>query len=196
MLTVPRLEDILKIEEPDSDENSAAAEAPGIKLPVKPLPRVETALQPALVVGVIAAAALVFALAFALRNTAWKSSPWVLLLGALALAPPLVVGGYTFLRDQELEPYQGRELAARAAICAAVYVVLWGVLWGLKHWFLPNAAPLESWSTLFLVGPLLAIGTLSAVLSLDLDAGNGFFHYCLYVGVCVLLRLTMGLPAL
>jgi predicted Zn finger-like uncharacterized protein len=197
MITVPTPADMIEFHEPDSEESGGEGEVEGEKLSAfKPLPRIEATVQPVWAAGIVMAVVLVFAIAFALRSSDWKSSALVLALGAVVLAPPLVLGGYTFLRNEELEPYQGVEMAARAAICAGVYVVLWGVLWALKHWFLPGDTPLESWSTLFLLGPPLAIGTATAVLSLDLDAGNGFFHYCLYLGVCVLLRLAMGLSAL
>jgi hypothetical protein len=162
----------------------------------QPLARVETRVRPTMVAGVSLAVALAFAVAFGLRGSAWKSSGVLLGLGALVLAPPLVLAGYTLLRNQELEPYQGTDLAARVAVCAAVYAALWAVLWGLIHWLLPADTALESWSTLFLLVPPLAVGSIAAWGTLDLDLGSGFFHYCLYLGVCVLLRLTMGLAAL
>ena len=77
-----------------------------------------------------------------------------------------------------------------------IWFLLWGLLWALKSLFLPTGSPLESWSAIFLLTPALAIGSVTAWASLDLDPSSGFFHYCLYLGVCVLLRLAMGLPAL
>ena len=43
-------------------------------------------------------------------------SPIVLGIGAVLLAPPLVLAGYSFLRDDELEPYSGRALWIRAGV--------------------------------------------------------------------------------
>ena len=45
--------------------------------------------------------------------------PWVLGLGAFAVAPPLVWAGYSFLRDDELEPHRGKSLVLRVLICSA-----------------------------------------------------------------------------
>ncbi|HZZ28324.1 MAG TPA: hypothetical protein VFE46_10020 [Pirellulales bacterium] len=197
VITVPTVEEIVKIPEPEAEEDGEPGTSQRKKLAdFKPLARVETQVQPVTAVGIVVAIVLSIAVAFVLRGSEFKSSGLLLALGALLLAPPLVWGGYTFLRDQELEPYGGRELVVRGAICACVYAILWALLWGLKNWFVPGGESLESWNILFLVCPPLAIGTATAVLSLDLDAGNGFFHYCLYFGVCVLLRLIMGLSAL
>jgi hypothetical protein len=108
----------------------------------------------------------------------------------------LVVGGYSFLRNQELEPYQGSELLVRVAICAAVYAGLWGAIWALQHFLVGDSAAMEAWHWVALAAPPLVIGSLTAFGTLDLDVGSGFFHYALYLGVCVLLRLAMKLSAL
>jgi hypothetical protein len=123
-----------------------------------------------------------------------KSSFLVLGLGAVVLALPLVIGGYSFLRNQELEPYRGGELLVRAAICAAVYAALWGAMFAIKHFLIGSEGSLETWNYAVLAGPALVIGSLTAFATLDLDFGSGFFHYVLYLAVCVLLRLTMKLP--
>ncbi len=49
---------------------------------------------------------------------------------------------------------------------------------------------------LFLGIPPLVVGLLTVLACYDFDFGTGFFHYSLYVLVCVLLCLTMGLPPL
>lgn len=193
LIAIPAAPMEIKIHEPDPDDvPGGKSRLPKIQL----LPRVETKLHPAVAAGVAAAVLVSFGIALALRGTSWKSSPWLLALGALLVAPPAVLGGYTFLRNQDLEPYRGRELAARAGICAAVYVVLWAIIWGLQVWFVPADSTLEGWSILFLLAPTMALGTVASWAALDLDPGSGFFHCCLYLGVCVLLRITMGLPAL
>ncbi len=106
------------------------------------------------------------------------------------------MGGYSFLRNQELEPYRGGELLVRVAICSAVYAGLWAAIWGMKHFLAGSDGTLETFQMLIMAIPPVVIGSLTALSSLDLDFGSGFFHYALYVAVCVLLRLTMGLTAL
>jgi hypothetical protein len=163
---------------------------------VKLLPREESRVPPVLLGGILATIGLAFVVAMVLRGSAWRSSIAVLAPGAAAIAPALVLAGYLLLQDQELEPYRNRELVVRVAICATIYVVLWGVVWGLKSWIFPADAGVENWNTMFVLAAPLAIGTMVAWGTLDLDPGSGFFHYCLYLGVCILLRLTMGLSPL
>jgi predicted Zn finger-like uncharacterized protein len=189
-IIVPAAADEEPIVVPQTDE-----ETDGEKQSTKfqSLPREETKIQP-LGIALAGIVLLAFIVAALLRGSDWKSSAVLLGLGAVVMAPPLALAGYALLRQEELEPHRGVELICRVAICAAAYVILWAVLWGLKSWLIDDG--LESWNTLFLlVGPL-AVGSVTAWATLDLDLGSGLFHYCLYLGVCVLLRLTMGLLAL
>lgn len=192
-ITVPALGDEVKIHAPE--EYQGAKDAKGRSV-LKPIARVETKVRPAVVAGVIGAIVLAFALAFVLRGSVdWKSTTGtiILALGAAVLAPPLVLGGYSFLRNQELEPYRGTAAIVRVAICSLVYVALWGAILGLKHLLAPDGSP-EVWAYFVILGPPLGVGALAALATLDLDFGSGIFHYVLYLGTCILLRLTMKLP--
>jgi hypothetical protein len=192
-ITVPAAGDEVKVHAPE--EYGGAKDAKG-RAVLKPLERAETKVQPAIVVGVAMAVVVAFLVAFVLRGSSdLKSSVVILGLGALILAPPLVVSAYTFLRNQELEPYRGMALGARVAICSIVYAALWGAVWAIKHFMLKDADP-EIWQYFLLLAPPMAVGALTALATLDLDFGSGFFHYCMYMGTCVLLRVTMGLPPL
>jgi hypothetical protein len=192
-ITIPAAAEEIIIEEPEAANGSHHGK---ILADFKPLLRVETKLQPAILAGIIGAAVLAFGVAWLLRGSEWNASVLLLAFGAAILAPPLVLAGYTILRNQELEPYLGSEWRARAAVCSVVYAMLWAVIWALKHWLLPAESAGEGWSLLFLLVPTMALGSTTAWATLDLDPGSGFFHYCLYLGVCVLLRITMGLTAL
>ncbi len=190
LINIPALDDQVKIHEPEQfAEGGKDAKGRAV---LKPVARVETKVQPVMVVGMVGAAAMAFVLAWVIgRSTEHKPPMVVLGLGAVLLAPPLVVGGYTFLRNQELEPYRGRSLFIRAGICSAVYAALW-----LAHAFLPEALTREMFNWLYLGIPPLVIGALTALSTFDLDFTSACFHYALYVVVCVLLRLTMGMPPL
>jgi hypothetical protein len=110
--------------------------------------------------------------------------------GALVLlSPVLVVAAYSFLRDDELEPYRGRELWLRAVICGGVYAVLWGIFGHVLDRMQPNA--LYSWG--IIVPPFVAVGATAAAFSLDLDFGNAAFHYSFYLLVTTVLRWAAGL---
>ena len=115
------------------------------------------------------------------------------------LGPPLAWAGYTFLRDAELEGYQGASLVIRSLACGLVYALLWGVFCVPRRPVLrPDAFTkgLEIWQMVVLVVPVFAAGTLAAYASFDLDPGSAFFHCAMYFAVTVLLRLVAGLPAI
>jgi hypothetical protein len=116
----------------------------------------------------------------------------VLGVGALLIAPPVVLLGYTFLRDEELEGYQGQPLMMRVAICSVIYAVLWGVFLYVVRMLGFEGAP-ELPHLVYLI-PLLAVpGAITAMATLDLDATLATVHYGFYLGVSVLLRMIMGL---
>jgi hypothetical protein len=126
-------------------------------------------------------------------------STLMLAIGAIVLGPPLAWAGYTFLRDDELEAYEGTNLALRSLACGLVYALTWGVYMFIGHqWFGSDAMTkgLEIWQIGVLAIPIFAIGTMAAYVSFDLDPGSGFFHFALYFAITVLLRLVVGLSLL
>ncbi len=118
-----------------------------------------------------------------------KNNLLLLTVGLLAISPPLVVAAYSFLRDDELEAYQGKLLWLRSGICGAAYVILWGVYTYVAGIVLHG----ELWEWMFVVPPLLAVGATVPLVCLDLDYGAGFFHYAFYLVVTVLLRWIAGM---
>ena len=145
-------------------------------------------------IGIIAASVFVVLLcALVLRIGAeppGNISNIVLIVGAIALAPPLVFAGYTFLRDDELEPHRGTALYIRLIPCSVVYPLLWGVYW-LVFAYLGITPQLIT--MVFVVPAVIAAGALCAQASLDLEFGTGALHYSLYLVATVLLRLLLGM---
>jgi predicted Zn finger-like uncharacterized protein len=192
-INIPKLEDEVKIHAPE-DFAAGGKDTKGRPV-LKPIERVEAKVNPVVTVIVLAAIALSFGVAFMMRSQDFKDSLVFLGVSAALVAPLVSLGGYTFLRNQELEPYTGGALAVRVLICSIVYAGLFGAMWALKH-FLMGEGPLEVWSYFVLFGPPAVIGSLTALGTLDLDFGSGFFHYALYLGTCILLRLTAGLSVM
>lgn len=133
---------------------------------------------------------LVFLVLLLIAGRMYGPLPSSLLAGGLLLVSlPVVVGGYSFLRDEELEPYRGRALWIRSGICGLVYTLIW-----IGFSFVPESAISSPWNWFFIAPPLLLAGAGIALATLDLEFGNAFFHYAFYLAVTMLLRWAIGLP--
>jgi len=165
------------------------------KLALKPIARKQTRFNPVALAAIGGGTLAVLTVAWALgRVGLFQNSLIGCGVGLLLVSPPLVIAGYTFLHDEELEPYQGKSLYVRAGICAVAYVALWGIYSYLAQVYLADVAPNgELWNWVFVAPPLMVMGALAALASLDLDFGNAVFHYCFYVLVTVLLRWAGGM---
>ena len=197
VITVPKLEEQVVIHAP---EPTGPKDSKG-KAVLQPIFREETKFSPVLTVVIIAATLLTLMIALVLRFNIDPTSPpqLILLLGALALGPPLAAAGYTFLRDFELAPFRGMELWIRAAICGGIYALLWGVFWGL-HMYLYQGEPLTMADDMpflaIVIGGMIGTGGAAGHFTFDLEYLNGVMHYGFYLGVCILLKLVMGLGAI
>lgn len=194
-ITIPKLEEQVVIHAP---EEFGPKDSKGTSV-LKPIFREETKFSPLVAVVAGAAVVLVLIVAVILRVQFHGSPPAILLiLGALALGPPLSAAGYAFLRDQEFAAFRGMELWARAGICGSVYALLWGAFY-LLCWYLEFNDPLSMTDDMpFLVisvGGMVAAGGAGGHFSFDLDYLNGVLHYGLYLGVTVLLKLIMAMNA-
>lgn len=139
-------------------------------------------------VSIAAASLVVLAVTYLLRSLITDFLIFRI-LGLVIVSPPLVMGGYIFLHDDELEPYRGKPLWVRAAILASVYVVLWGMFGRIADLILTG----ELWNWLLIAPPFLVMGGLMALACLDLEFGDGFLLYFFYVLVTIILRWAGGL---
>lgn len=121
---------------------------------------------------------------------------WIPALGALLIAPPLVWSGYTFAREQELEPFYGRELHSRVAICSVLFALLW-----LLYAFVPayvmdydSVAQMPIGAVIVALAAMLAIGTLISVTAFELETGGGVVHAGFYIIATMLLAMLAGIP--
>ena len=183
-----------------SPEHFGPTDASG-KAILKPIEREEVEAKPVAVVGIVAAIIVSIIVAIALRfqfpqqadvpmqPTLW----WILTVGAMVLAPFIVLAGYWFLRNDELEPHRGGELAIRVSICSVIYAALWGGYALMKAKMFPNSPP--EMFHFALIGPIfLGVGGFTSLASLDLDFGNGAIHYAFYLLVTILFCLVVGVP--
>jgi predicted Zn finger-like uncharacterized protein len=163
---------------------------------LKPISRKEAKLSPQLIIGIVGGVLMLLLVAFIVGRACRQDGVPVFLLGvgAVLLAPALVFGGYTFLRDDELQPHRGMSLWVRVGICSAVYAALWAVYAIVVYSLLPHDNP-AVWHLVVIVPAMFLAGAGVANVSLDLEFTSGLFHYGMYLAATVLLRLVMGLHA-
>lgn len=161
----------------------------GGDLVTKPIARKQVKLQPVMLVAVVAGALVAVLVAYFGREL-FQDYYLAKLIGLALVSPPLVLAAYWFLRDDELEPYSGRSLYIRAGICALAYMMLWAVFGYVAERGILTG---ELWTWFFVAPPFLFTGALIAFASLDLDMGNGFFHFAFYLMATILLRWIAGL---
>jgi hypothetical protein len=110
--------------------------------------------------------------------------------GLLLISPLLVLAAYPILRNNDLEPYRGRELYLRSALCALGYAALWGLFALLVA---RGVIFGDVWVWLFVVPPFGLAGGLFAMASLDLNFGDAVFHYGFYLLATLILRWAAGM---
>lgn len=159
------------------------------KLLLKPIARRYARWNPGVAVGIAASSLGVMALTGLLGYLGLFQSRLAQAVGLLVISPPLVVAGYMALYDEESEPYRGRSLYIRAALCGWAFASLWA-LYGYVG---PRVLTGEVWNWFFLAPPFLLLGALASFACLDLDWANGTFLYAFYVLVTIILRKLAGL---
>jgi hypothetical protein len=189
VIKVPTKKDEVIIHVPEEGPRDSKGQ-----LVLKPIFRQETRLSPVQIVTIVGCVVVVLLAALTLRIT-YGSRPHefplaILAAGSVLLAPLLSFAGYTFLRDNELEPYRGRELLVRLIATTIVYPLLWGLFW-LVFGYLEMTPGLVEYG--IAIPLLVTIGALAAHFSLDLEPGPAAFHCAMYLGATVLLRLLMNL---
>ncbi len=195
----PQCKTIIKVPEKGEEVVLHAPEGFGPKdtkgrAVLKPIARKETKVSPLLTAIILVASVVVLAVAWMFRSPTGDVPVLLLVVGALALAPPLAWAGYTFLRDDELEPFRGKELWLRVVICSAVYASLWGLI-ALIAGYVLGGDQLEVIHMVFIAPVMIGIGAFAAFASLDFEFGVAAIHCSLYLLVTVVLRLILGLSA-
>jgi len=187
-IEIPDLKEEVQVHAPKEFEGGGRS-ASG-KLITKPVSRQKVRLTPVSIAIIVAVSLTIVAVSWAAGGVVAEN---LIVRGAalLLVSPVLVWAAYWFLRNEDLEPYQGGSLYLRTAICGAVYAALWGV-YSYVAGIVLSPEP-ELWQWMFIGPPLLALGAAVPMVSLDLDYGNGFFHYVFYVLITVVLGWLAGM---
>ena len=195
-IQIPAAADEVIIHAPELEAGAKDAKGRSV---LKPLKRKEAKFQLnyALVIG--GAVLLTFAIAFVLgkQDMSPAARRLMLAVGAVLLGPPLAWAGYTFLRNDEMEPFRGQELLVRSLGGGLAFAAMWGLYWYLGYQlFELGEVKLELFQLGILVGVALALGTGAAFVAFDFDPITGFFLFALYFGTTILLRAVIFLPLL
>ena len=164
---------------------------------LKTVKKKDAVFNPMIATGVGVVVLLTLLAAFLLKNPEGQQNPYLLGGGAVLLGPLLAWAGYSFLRDQEMEPHLGAKLWLRCAACGAAYAIAWFVYGliasqiGETGW---RETGLEMWQMGFAAAVAVGIGVLAAFVSLDLEPLMAFLHCSMYFLVTVMLRWVMALP--
>jgi hypothetical protein len=159
----------------------------------EPILRQETVLSQTAIFALVAAVVTVLLVSVVVGLATNRNPPtFMLILGAVVLAPPLSMAGYAMLRDQEAIPYRGPTLWLRIAITSLVYVVLWAIYRWIGEMWVTHPPPYELYSLLFITPIMVGIGGLAAYATFDLEFGQALLHYGFYLAVTVILSMLAG----
>ncbi len=188
-IRVPELNEQVVVHAPD---DGAPKDRSGTSV-LKPLKRSETDVTRKGLMITAGAVLAAIGAAIGLRMSGGPSM-YLLAIGAVAIAPPLVWAGYTFVRDSELAPYVGAELRNRVLITSVLFSALW-----ILYAFVPAyVADYESPSQMsfmwfgIIFSVMLVIGALISVGTFEIEFASGLAHVGLYLISTLLLALLSG----
>ncbi len=198
----PKCKKTIKVPEKKAEVVIHAPEVSGPKdstgaAVLKPLARQEVRLTTTQIIAIVGSVIVVVALAAVLRTQSKDIQNLAAILGSVLLGPPLAFAGYTFLRDDELEPYRGKEVLLRSLACGVAFAAIWGAYWLVfAYWydFKPLKTGEPNWTAVGIAVPIMiAVGSFAAQASFELELVMGSLHYALYLISTVLLRFIMGM---
>jgi hypothetical protein len=194
IIKIPEKKDEVVIHAPEDFGPKGTAGAPVFK----PIARTEVRLTTPQIAIILGSVLIVLIAAVVMRVQFHGKVPQlVTFLGAILLGPPLAFATYTFLRDDELEPFRGTEVLVRSLACGLAFAAIWGAYWLIfAYWYdfkpLPSAEP--NWQIMAAVIPaMVAAGAFISQASFELEVTTGALHYSTYLIATVLLRLIMGM---
>jgi len=193
-IKVPEKKDEVVIHAP---EVTGPKDSKGVAV-LKPISRTEVSLKTTQILIIVGSVlgVLILAVVMRLQFKGGTVPPLITILGSVLLGPPLAFAGYTFMRDDETEPYRGTEVLLRALACGLAYAAIWGAYWLVfAYWFnwkVPTGEP--NWQVMAVVVPVMvAIGAFASQASFELELTTGALLYAMYLIATVILRVIMGL---
>ena len=169
-------------------EPSGPKDSKGVAV-LKPIRRTEFRVGVKTWAATIVGALSVVGIAIAVRYSNSPPPVWLLVLGAIALAPPIVMLGYTFFRDDELAGYSGKEYLVRTAICSVVFAFTWLLYYWIAPYLNDSKSLVDvpgSLMAIVMIG-MLVVGSGVSLATLELETGQSVLQYLSYFAVCFFL---------
>ncbi len=187
LIQIPKKEEVV-IHGPE--EFASAGRGISGKLIAKPIGRRIWTISPTLAVAAgLGTLAVLVATAVLGSVGVFRDNLIVTGVGLVLVTFPLVIAGYNFLYDiEELEPFQGRGLWIRGAICTAAYVAIWAGFSFFGSQYLTG----DLWNWLIVGTPFVILGAIAALGSFDFDFPTGLLHFGFYLLVTIILRRLAG----
>lgn len=189
-ITIPALEEKVVIHAP---EDAGPKDSKGVAV-LKPIERKEFTVGKLTWIACGTSILLILGVAIAVRVNGSIPSTWLLVIGSMLLAPPIVMLGYTFFRDDELEGYDGQEYWIRTAICSILFAATWLVYAGLGYYFgAKSLAEIDTTMMAVYVAVMFGLGLGVSLVTFELEVFQAFLHYATYFALCFILCMIMGL---
>lgn len=189
-IQIPEKEEEVVVHAP---ENFGPADSEGRSV-LKPIFRDEAKVSTVQIFAIVLSIALGFGVALVLRFSIPDPADFplpLLVVGAIALAPPLSWAAYGFLHNRELAAFKGTELWLRILISSGVFGVLW-VLFPVILYAV-NANDYTLVYSGVAIGIMLVAGGATAMVAFDYDYLLGCVHYGFYLISILVLRVVAGL---
>jgi hypothetical protein len=188
-ITIPDVAEQVVIHAP---EHSGPKDSKGVSV-LKPITRTEFKVGKVTWILCSIAILAILAIALGVRFSGTEPPTILLILGAVGLAPPIVMLGYTFFRDDELEGYTGQEYLIRTAICSTLFAMTWLIYWGLGYYFENDTlSEITTVQMAIFIGVMAAVGLGVSLVTFELEVGQAALHYLAYFAICFLLAMLMG----
>lgn len=189
-ITIPSKSDEVVIHAPEA---AGPKDAKGRPI-FKPIRRQEVKITLPIALAVAAVTVIAIGVALIVRFSMSEPPTALLVLGTMLLAPPIAFAGYWFLRDDELEGFQGTELLARCGIVSLFFMLTWGIYAVVPMYVggFHKLAEIETPYLFFVIPVMIVIGAAASTLALELETSQGSLHYMLYFAVTLFLALIMG----
>lgn len=190
-ITIPDKSSEVKIHAP---EDAGPKDSQG-RSALKPIERKETKLGGVVIAIIVTSILAAIMLALGLRLTGDEVSLPIRIVGVFLTAPALVFAGYTFARDQELEPYRGTEMLIRVAITSVLFAALWLIYAYLPAYLFEYKQASEASYLVFAIAiaAMIALGALVVVGTFELEFSGGLVVSALYFVAVLGLALLAGI---